>query len=256
MLLEQATPTPAAASLDPTTDILVPLIVGLLVGLVLWLLAEGVRAWVRTVSRRRVRRRHIISLIGRAVALQARAINSGRIENAWVTNTMESLEELHERYDDLSAQALDLFETGEEVVAMWTAVELYAGWEAPFLSMDARRIPRESGPTGLVPDPPEGICLDPARPQELAEWAQVRWPWDRGSARGPRYAEMFGPGDLGRHLMVRPNSESPPGMLWPFVLYLADKNGRSAFPRISNRERRRLERLYPPERYQFTGGGL
>lgn len=172
---------------------------------------------------------------------------------------MESLEEIHERYDDLAAQALDLFEPREEVVAMWTAVELYAGWEAPFYEMDARGVPRESGEMGFVVVPPEGAYFGPARPQELADWAQVRWPWDRGNARGPRYAEMEGPGDRGRHLMVRPNSEAPPGMLWPFVLYLADKNGRSGskFPPMSEREKSRLERMFPPDLYRYwLDGGL
>lgn len=215
----------------------------LVVGLVLWVLAEGARSWWLVVGGRAKRRRQIISLMGRAVAVESRAMNDGQFDEAWISNSERALAESRSTYDDLTAQALDLFEPGEEVVALWTAAEFYAGWYSPLQALRHDNVPRERSANG-------GNLLHTsslyrqwvfARPAELAAWARVRWPWDRGNARGPRYADLHTPGDRSRHDIVVPNSDVNADMLMPYVLLLA-----SPWSKLSDRETKRLSSKYPP----------
>jgi hypothetical protein len=240
-----------SAVADP--DLFAVVLGPLLVGLALWLLAEAARWWFGSVAGTRARRRKIISLMGRAVALQARAINDGRFDRAWIESSDRSLSKVREKYDDLTAQALDLFEPGEQVVAFWTAAEFYAGWYAPTEFLRATAVPRKKATDGwplLSTSDLSGGWMA-ARPAELAAWAQVRWPWDRGNARGPRYADHFSAGDKSRHESVVPNSDVNVDMLRPFILYLPNEHG-GPFEPPSKREERRLARYWDRRNEAFA----
>lgn len=100
---------------------------------------------------------------------------------------------VRERYDDFTAEALDLFMKGEEEVAFCAAVEFYAGWHSPHDVASRLHVPRAipdgdrifylgeytvrgalaDGETG---DLPHWVL---ARPQELVDWANVVWPWEK-----------------------------------------------------------------------------
>lgn len=246
---------------DLTALIWAPLATGVIGGALVSMLV-GVTGWLtRTVVKRRARRRQIISLMGRAVALQARAINDGRFDRTWIENSSEPLASAHETYDDLTAQALDLFEPGEEVVAMWTAVEFYAGWSDPFHYLSDTGTPRKNPGDGLrllTTNSLAGGWVAP-RPQLLADWARVRWPWDRGSARGPRYADLFTAGDMTRHHIVIPNSDVNVDMLRPFIAYL-NRESSNPWRTPSKRETERLDAewdqrndAWAEERERLTG---
>lgn len=213
----------------------------LVVGLLLWIVAEGVRSWWGRVKTRRDRRRSIISLMGRAVAVQARAIDDGEFDEAYVQDSSRPLGKARARYDDLTAQALDLFEPGEEVVAFWTAAEFYGGWFSPLQWLRDTRVPREGGGGPLLDSGSLHQGWFQARPQLLAAWAQDGRPWHTGNARGPRYADSFTAGDRSRHNVVIPNSDVNSDMLRPFVLYLG---GRSPWAKPSRREAARLNRMF------------
>ncbi|MDR7188147.1 hypothetical protein J2Y46_000963 [Microbacterium sp. BE35] len=182
---------------------------------------------------------------GRAVSLQSRAIDDGHFDQAPIQNSARPLAKVRAKYDDLTAQALDLFEPGEEIVAFWTAAEFYAGWYSPLETLEAIEVPRAADPDGWrllsTADLTRGWAL--AQPQELAEWAHVRWPWDQGNARGHRYATSDTPGDTTRHSIVVPNSDVNSDILRPLVLYLSESS-RASFAPPSPRESRRLERNY------------
>ena len=233
---------------DPFTAFWAPLAVGL----ILFLLAETVRLWWTAVGARPPRPPAIISLMGRAVALQARAIDDGRFDQAYIERSFRPLSKAREKYDDLTAQALDLFEVGEEVVAFWTAAEFYAGWYSPFEWLTATRTPREPRESGepLLSTNDLTPGWSPARPEELASWAQVRWPWDRGNSRGPRYGDLWSPGDKTRHAVVIPNSDVNVDMLRPFILYLPNPSG-GPFKPPSKREAARLKRRYERTNEQY-----
>ncbi|MEV4669905.1 hypothetical protein [Microbacterium sp. LWO12-1.2] len=228
---------------DPVAAVWAPLAVGLC----LFVLAEVVRVWWTSISARRARRRQIISLMGRAVALQSRAIDDGKFDRAYMAESERPLARVRARYDDLTAQALDLFEEGEEVVAFWTAAEFYGGWFSPLEALQAQGTPRSKNKQNLrlVATSDLARAWAPARPEELSEWARVQWPWDRGNRRGPRYATNGTPGDQTRHTVVVPNSDVNADMLRPFILYL--KDGASPFDAPSARETRRLDEKYTSE---------
>lgn len=213
----------------------------LVVGLLLWIVAEGVRSWWGRVKTRRDRRRLIISLMGRAVAVQARAIDDGAFDQSYIQDSSKPLAKARARYDDLTAQALDLFEPGEEVVAFWTAAEFYGGWFSPLQWLRDTDTPRDPEGGRLLDRGGMGDGWSQARPQFLAAWAQDGRPWNTGNARGPRYADLFTAGDRSRHNVVIPNSDVNSDMLRPFVLYLG---GRSPWETPSRREAARLERMF------------
>ncbi|MDQ1172940.1 hypothetical protein QE430_001247 [Microbacterium testaceum] len=190
--------------------------------------------------------------MGRAVALQARAVNDGRFDRAWIQDSEGPLSKVREKYDDLTAQALDLFEPGEEVVAFWTAAEFYAGWYAPLQFLRAIGTPRKASQDGwplLTTNDLSGGWMA-ARPAELAAWAQVRWPWDRRNARGPRYADLFSAGDRSRHETVVPNSDVNVDMLRAFIHYLPSDGG-GPFKPPSAREERRLAQYWHERNMAF-----
>lgn len=225
----------------------------LAVGLVLFLLAETVRHWLSTVGERRRRRRQIISLMARAVALQARAIDDRRFDRAYIENSAEPLSATRQKYDDLTAQALDLFEPGEDVVAFWTAVEFHAGWADPLHFLLDRDTPREDpGPNGyLLTTNNLAGGWRAARPELLAQWAQVKWPWDKGNARGPRYADIHTAGDISRHHIVIPNSDVNADMLRPFVWYIRTPKT-SPFRTPTPKETKRLDAEWGPRNEQWV----
>jgi len=225
----------------------------LAVGLVLFLLAEIVRLWLSTVGERRKRRRQIISLMARAVALQARAINDGRFDRAYVENSTEPVSAVREKYDDLTAQALDLFEPGEDVVAFWTAVEFHAGWDDPLSYLREKATPRKDpGPNGyLLTTNNLSGGWRAARPELLAQWAQVRRPWDRGNARGPRFADAHSAGDRTRHHIVIPNSDVNADMLRPFIWYIRTPKT-SPFRTPTPAETKRLDAEWEPRNEQWA----
>ncbi|MGW9111690.1 hypothetical protein [Microbacterium sp. NPDC055683] len=214
----------------------------LMVGFILWTAAEGVRWWFSQVAQRRARRRRVISLMGRAHAVAFRAIRDGVFDRAYASGAIDTTSAERTQYDDLAAEALDLFEVGEEAVAMWTAVEFYAGWTGPFFQAHADGVPRELPERGRifsVQAPMNRWQL--ARPTELADWADVMWPWDRGNARGPRYGHASAIGDTTRHEVVTPNSDANGDILRPWVLL----HGGDPWPKPSRREMRRLVVRYP-----------
>lgn len=179
-----------------------------LAGFGVWVLTAALAWSFGLVRARRRRRREIISLVTRAHNVAQSALDQGAYERAWIEKSELPLREARMRYDDLSSQALNLFEPAETEVAFWCAVELYAGWRSPLEWLEDIDAPRRR-----VHDdwPLLGSSLAEAwelpRPQLLADWANVRWPWDVGSIRGPQYAMITGPGDRRRHALVPPNTD-------------------------------------------------
>lgn len=190
----------------------------LAVGAILWLVAEAFRsAIVLPAARRRARRRHIITLMGRAESLMARAVWDGLYDRAWIEKDLAVLDELRVRYDDLTAETLDLFVRGEEQVAFWAAAEFYAGFFDPLVTLHALETPRQAKDDGQpLLRPLWG--WDGPRADLLIPWAARWWPWVRGNTKGPMFGDLTtGRGDGFRHEVVRPNTEVPADMLLPFI---------------------------------------
>lgn len=190
----------------------------LLVGVLLWLAADAVRAGLNRRKARRERRLRIIGALNRADAMVFRAARDGQYVRSWTEKSLEPLRRVQERYDDLVVETLDLFEMGEEDVAFWVAVELYAGFLEPLYWLDAHA--EEFGQDGGAPylnfevrgmRLPDGWT--PPRADMLLEWA--------GGGKGPRYGDLFTSGDHARHLVVIPNSDVNLGMLRPPIWILA-----------------------------------
>ncbi|GAA3625925.1 hypothetical protein GCM10022200_05350 [Microbacterium awajiense] len=225
----------------------------LAVGVLLWIVAEGVRWVLATVRQRRLRRWKIVSLMGQAEALCLRAIRDGVMDAGYVSHGAQGFAQVRDRYDDLTAEALDLFQRGEEEVAFWAAVEFYAGWWSPHVLAEKLGVPRLHPTDGTlifqvsertvlgagVDETGSPVSWTLARPDELVDWADVMWPWERGNAWGPRFGDLVTPADSSRHDIVTPNSDSAPDMLRPFILRIG-----SAFGEVSAREKRRLAIRY------------
>ncbi len=148
--------------------------------------------------------------MARAVALQARAINDGRFDRAYIEDSTDPVSAVRETYDGFDAQALDLFEPGEDVVAFWVAVEFHAGWDDPLSVLPpgeghAARGPRPRGLLLTTNHLAGGLANGAAR--VAGPVGTVKWPWDRGNARGPRFADAHTAGDRTRHHIVIPNSD-------------------------------------------------
>lgn len=238
---------------DLTALIWAPLLTGFAGGALVSLVAAFVGWLVSAVVKRKARRRQIISLMARAVALQARAINDGRFDRAYVENSTDPVSAVREKYDDLTAQALDLFQPGEDVVAFWTAVEFHAGWADPLSYLREKGTPREDpGPGGyLLTTNHLAGGWRAARPELLAQWAQVRWPWDRGNARGPRYADIHTAGDRTRHHIVIPNSDVNADLLKPFIWYIRTPKT-DPFRTPTPAETKRLDEEWEPRNEQWA----
>lgn len=202
---------------DLWATILAPIAVGVL----LWLAADWWRATQARKSEKLARRRRIVSLVGRARALAFRAIRDRLYEDAYITSSLKHLADVRREYDDITIEALDLFVEGEEEVAFWTAVELYAGFLDPLDYLEQMGTPRGRNPKGwplLAPDAEgemtsgdgpmqrSGYLLP--RAERLVGWASMKDP-------GPRYGDLLREGDKLRHNIVRPNSDGSTDMLRP-----------------------------------------
>lgn len=218
---------------------------GLFSGAAVWVVSAVLLALVAVVRRRRARRREIIALVNRAHAVVFSAMDEGLFDDAWVAASSEPLREAKTRYDDLSAQALNLFEPAESDVAFWCAVELYAGWRSPTQALVEEGLPRQRMADGtriLDPGSLRRLWALP-RAELLAQWANVVWPWDRGNWRGPAYGSLSTPGDSSRHNIVIPNSDTNGDMLRPYATLIRPPNWNPSFLRA-----RQLERMFARSR--------
>lgn len=218
-------------------------VAGLFSGLAVWAVSGAVLALVAVVRQRRARRREIISLVNRAHAVMFSAMGERLFDEAWIADSDRPLREVKKQYDDLTAQALNLFEPAESDVAFWCAVELYAGWRSPLHGIMEAGLPREANQDGMrIVDP--GSMWQPwelPRVELLAEWANVTWPWDYGSRRGPAYGTLGSPGDRARHELVPPNSDVNGDMLTAYANLLTPPNWEP-----SPRRARELRKMFPP----------
>ena len=106
----------------------------------------------------------------------------------------------------LTKNALDLFEVGEEGVAWWTQVELYAAFaEAASKLEDGRSLLNADG----------SLQFTNVRVEMLEAWAL-------GTSDGPRFRgqewSSSAPVDRMREAFVTPFSEAPDAMLWAPIL--------------------------------------
>lgn len=110
--------------------------------------------------------------------------------------------EKYEEYREISRRMLARFVAGEEAVAMWTQVELYAGFvDAALRAINGEPLIDDDGRTRF----------SPPRIGPISDWA-------RGGPQ-PVYANDERPdGDRSRHQLVTPNAASPPGMDWAPIL--------------------------------------
>ena len=108
----------------------------------------------------------------------------------------------YENYRRHTKSILGLFVYGEQDVAMWTQVELYAGMAEPAIMVAAgEAIFSQDGSPNFTPPRVEPIRA-----------------WFLGGAQ-PVFATFERPnGDRSRHSIVTPNAGSPPGMDWAPVL--------------------------------------
>jgi hypothetical protein len=205
-------------------------IAGLLGGALLSVVAAGVRARIELVSARTSRRRRILSIMGRGDALLFRGLRDGVFDEQIHDAKSDRFEAMRKEYDDLTVQALELFEPGEERVAFWTMVEFYAGIADPLLFGFAlkERLPAGAsvrlntmggswGDDGL--GEVDGFRLP--RVEMLADWV--------GGGLGPLYGTFEHPeGDSERHRVVPPNTDVIQDMLWPPVIRIAQAAGTDA----------------------------
>ncbi|MFJ6680235.1 hypothetical protein ACIQLK_14060 [Microbacterium sp. NPDC091382] len=187
------------------------------VGVGLWLAAEAFRAVRGSIASRRRRRMQIVTLMGRAENLVVRAVRDGLYEEAWISNTSEPLARVREQYDDLTVEALALFEEREGAVSYWAAVEFYAGFEEPLRYLEITNTPRRRERNAPLLHPSQaGVLWYPPRPALLVYWAKRRWLWVRGNEGGPWFGDMHSEGgDKSRHQAVTPNSCGPGDILLP-----------------------------------------
>ncbi|MEU4015815.1 hypothetical protein AB0E56_11175 [Microbacterium sp. NPDC028030] len=213
-------------------------------GVAVWIVT-GALVWaVGLVRARRRRRREIIALVNRAHAIAHSAVSIGLYDQSWIAGSDAPLREAKARYDDLTAQALNLFEPRETDVAFWCAVELYAGWLSPLEELERRGVPRKKpkgGGTLVSFDSLDWGWVLP-RAELLADWANVLWPWDVGSARGPEYATRYTAGDRSRHGLVAPNSDDSGDMLRAYANLVRPPRWQP-----SKRRARQLKRMFPNE---------
>lgn len=190
--------------MDLWTSIAAPIVVGV----VLW----GIAEWVRFISTRRRdnrrRRRQIVSNLVRADLLLKNAMRDGSYDDAYIADSMRPLARLRDRYEQLTAETLDLFEPGEEHVAFWVSVEFYAAFHDPLVRMKDGGVDRERRADGVPLAHPHGNYYLAPRHDMLLEWSLWR-------AIGPNYGHRFQMGDRARHNVVVPNSDSAVGLLRP-----------------------------------------
>lgn len=205
--------------------------------------AVSVLAWlivvpaVKSLLSRRSRRRDIVLTVRHAEQIAFQALRDGDYQRAWASNSTEPLRSARQKYDDFTTKALSMFAPSEDAVAMWTAIELYAGWHAPLshlTQIDAPRVmPSAEGPPLIDLNDPQFAL---PRHSELIKWANT---WRTGNINGPRYGDLHDPGDMYRHEMCPPNTDSVSDILrevrW-------DTGGEPK--RISKRERKRLTKYY------------
>jgi hypothetical protein len=144
----------------------------------------------------------IVSEMSEAVAVLLDCASQGLFARSASDVPNARLLENYEIYRQISRRLLARFVAGEEAVAMWTQVELYAGF------VDAALRAMEGAP--LVDDDGRALFLPP-RVGPISAWAQ--------GGPQPVYANDAHPdGDKSRHALVTPNAGSPPGMDWAPIL--------------------------------------
>lgn len=194
------------------------IVAGVVGGAALGLISAAISAWSRHVTERRLRRRRIVSLLGRAQTLAFRAVRDGIYEAEYFGAGGERFETFRQEFDQLTVEALDLFEPGEEDVAFWTSAEFYGGfWDPLYFLRESKAV--KDGDWPLLPIEAEGSTeygyILP-RPNELVGWAE------RNHA-GPFYGDLVSgvDGDRTRHRVVRPNSDVNMDMIRAPILYQA-----------------------------------
>ena len=73
-----------------------------------------------------------------------RAVRDGDFQRACAEDSPEPLRERRTQYDSLISDIRKKFSRGEDTVAMWTAVELYAAWEEPLHYLHDLGVPRQA----------------------------------------------------------------------------------------------------------------
>ncbi|MFT2750535.1 hypothetical protein ACMT9U_13235 [Clavibacter sp. Sh2036] len=110
----------------------------------------------------------------------------------------------YKEYFAAAATTLSLFEKGEEGVAWWTQVELYAGFADPIRAFREKT----SGEMVLYQ-------YAPPRAYMLVAWA-------RNESPGPRYAMHAAAADsnedTSRHNIIPPQTETPDDFIWAPIL--------------------------------------
>lgn len=224
------THSPAPDWIAPLTDtgnliawLVAPIIVALLTWFLTWKISE------RSASRRAMvqRRRQIVSLMARADSLIEREI----VRGGYNTGKRGHQLAVSSEYQDITVQALAMFEWGEEQVALWAAMEFAAAIDAPAyaLSLARERTARidwpalEVGQSDMfdgVTGPalgPMGIPYLKVRYVMLSRWAELK-------GKGPRYANMIGAtsGDRARHYAFPAQSDSISRIELPYIWLLKD----------------------------------
>lgn len=217
-------------------ELVIATLSGVIVTALAWLIGDVI---VGSIRRRRERRAQIMMLVARANLVAFRALRDGLFQQAWIEDSHQPLKDARAQYDDITAEALSMFVPGEEAVATWTAVELYAGWYDPFHYLIRTGTSRAAPAPGEPPimdsgSADRGVVLP--RHGELAGWTAT---WRNGDYNGPRYGDMQSPGDFSRHEAFPPHTDVVTDMLQAPVMQFGE-----GARRLSKRERARLIARY------------
>ncbi|WP_147359969.1 hypothetical protein [Clavibacter lycopersici] len=129
--------------------------------------------------------------------------NSG-IYVAHVNQQQSSFNDRYTQYFQKAAETLSLFEEGEEGVAWWSQVELYAGFADPI------RV--------LRTEPASDIGAEYGTPPR----SYMLYSWATNESAGPRYAMQSQAAnkneDTFRHDIIPPQTEVPDDFIWAPIL--------------------------------------
>lgn len=177
---------------------------------------------------RTARRKKIMSLLAQAKMLAFRALRDRVYENQYFSRRdTDEYKAFRKEYDDLTAEALGLFEPGEWTVAQWTQIEFYAGFHDFFYFARETGIKRKlCGSMVVGPDAEGAYSVEDngdihlhgfvfPRPEKLAAWVD-------GESSGPRYGDLidYPEGERIRHRVVPPNTDVAWDMLTSPVGYI------------------------------------